>query len=300
MNSMLETLPPVSPDDAYRTDPLSRVGVLSRILGALRVPFLFYPTMVRVVITASRRASRGDYHDAEWVASSLASIRALEEAGCRLEIEGLDRVRAAAGPVVFVANHMSTVETFALPALIQPLKPVTFVVKASLMTARIFGPVMRSRNPIAVGRFNPREDYATVMKEGTVRLGGGISVIVFPQTSRSTVFEPAEFNSLGVKLARRAGVPVLPVALKTDAWENGRRLKDLGHLVPSRTIRFWFGETIPIRGTGAAEQAELVRIISGKLAEWGAEVRGGSAADSTGEIGISDDMAESQWKGVAS
>ena len=39
-----------------------------------------------------------------------------------------------------------------------PGRPVTFVVKESLETMPIFGPVMRSRKPVTVGRENPRED----------------------------------------------------------------------------------------------------------------------------------------------
>ena len=37
--------------------------------------------------------------------------------------------RGLDGPAVIVGNHMSTLETFALPGLVVPFKPLTFVVK---------------------------------------------------------------------------------------------------------------------------------------------------------------------------
>jgi 1-acyl-sn-glycerol-3-phosphate acyltransferase len=81
------------------------------------------------------------------------------------------------GPVVFVGNHMSTLETFVLPCVIQPVNRVAFVVKESLLTTPFFGPVMRSRDPVVVGRKNPREDLKTVLEQGAEKIKNGISVI---------------------------------------------------------------------------------------------------------------------------
>jgi 1-acyl-sn-glycerol-3-phosphate acyltransferase len=208
------------------------------------------------------------------VRSSLETLRGLESAGVVFEISGMDNVRAPSGPAVFIGNHMSTLETWVLPCLIQPWKDVTFVVKKSLVDYPVFGPVMRSRDPITVGRANPREDYAAVLEGGARRLEEGRSLIIFPQTTRSALFDPAQFNSMGVKLARRAGVPVVPVALKTDAWENGRRLKDFGKVVPSRPVHIRFGEPMAVSGTGAEQHARVVEFITASLAEWGAGAAG--------------------------
>jgi 1-acyl-sn-glycerol-3-phosphate acyltransferase len=197
-------------------------------------------------------------------------MNVLRACGVDIRIEGLEHVRAEDGPVVFIANHMSTLETFLLPSLIAPIKPVTFVVKESLTTYPIFGHVMRARDPVTVGRVNPREDYAAVMEGGSRRLGGGISMIIFPQAVRSARFEPENFNTLGVKLARRAGVPVQPIALRSDAWGNGRRLKDLGRIDPSLPVRFRFAPPMPVTGNGSAEHEWIVAYIRACLAEWGA------------------------------
>lgn len=217
---------------------------------------------------ASRRAKRSRYGDNDWIRSSLDILRALEGTGVRFEITGIDDFKGVEGPCVFIANHMSTLETFVLPAIIAPFKMATFVVKESLVEYPVFRHVMRSRNPITVSRTNPREDLKTVFDGGIERLRKGLSIIIFPQTTRSTLFDPAEFNTIGVKLAKKAGVPVVPVALKTDAWGNGRRLKDFGRIDPSIPVHIAFGKPLWIKDRGNEEHREIIGFITERLKEW--------------------------------
>jgi 1-acyl-sn-glycerol-3-phosphate acyltransferase len=241
----------------------------------------FYRRAAGIVWRAGRQAARGRYDDAAWSRSSLAIFRALEKAGVRIAIDGADHFLALEGPCVFIGNHMSTCETFLLPTIIRPSKPVTFIVKRELTEYPVFGHVMRSRDPILVGRSNPREDLKAVLEGGVRRLQAGISIIVFPQTTRTPVFDPAAFNSIGVKLAKRAQVPVVPVALKTDAWGNGRIVKDVGRIDPTREVRFAFGEPLRVQGTGAAEHQQVVDFIRRNLLAWGGTVQDGPGPGGT-------------------
>jgi 1-acyl-sn-glycerol-3-phosphate acyltransferase len=242
-----------------------------RLLGdrlALGTRWYFTARLADIVIRGSRLARLGLYDDAAWMQSSLRTLRSLEGCGARFHIRGLDHIRAARPPVVFISNHMSTLETFVLPCLIAPIIPVTFVVKDSLVTHPFFGPIMRSRHPIVVARKNPREDLETVLREGVARLQAGISVVVFPQSTRSARFDPSAFNSLGLKLARRAGVPFLPIALKTDFWANGRYLRDIGPLHRRRAVHIEFQPSTAVQGNGAQQHEAMARLIEEHLAAW--------------------------------
>lgn len=267
-------------NNGYATVP-GRVRLMSRIFPSAA----FYARIIHVVLSGSRQARRSFYGDAEWCASSLATIRAMEAVGGRFEITGIGHLRELDGPCVFIGNHMSTLETFALPAIIQPIKPVAFVVKQSLVDYPVFKHIMRSRNPIALGRTNPRDDLKTVFEEGARRLRAGISIIIFPQQprggTRSLVFDPSAFNTLGVKLAKRAGVPVVPLALKTDAWGNGRLLRDFGTIDPSITVHFAFGAPLPIVGRGEEEHLRIIEFISERLRTWGGKVEAGRPSSET-------------------
>ncbi len=230
--------------------------------------FCFYLQSFLIVWKNSRKALKGFYGGAEWAGSSLDILRALEQAGVRIEITGMDNLRICKGPVVFIGNHMSTLETFILPCIIQPVKETTFIVKQSLVNMPVFGPVMRSRDPVVVGRVNPRDDLRTVLEEGSKKLAAGRSIVVFPQSTRSLEFNPSEFNTLGIKLALKAGVPVVPVALKTDAWGVGKIIKDFGPLYINRKVHFAFGKPMEIKGRGAEEHREIIAFIQDNLARW--------------------------------
>ena len=132
---------------------------------------------------------------------------------------------------------------------------------------------MKALNLIAVYRQNPREDLKIVLNEGYNRIRQGCSVVIFPQATRSTVFDVKNFNTLGVKLARKAGVAVVPIALKTDFHGSGRRLKDIGPIHPERPIYFKFGSPIPVVGSGQAAHHSVVDFIAQNLRSWGVEVR---------------------------
>jgi len=163
-----------------------------------------YCHFLTTILRSRALALAGRYDDEAWARSSREIISNLERCKARLSIEGMNRVRGAEGPLVFVSNHMSTLETVALPDLIVPMKPVTYVVKEKLLHGFFWGPIMRSRNPIPVSRTDPRADLEIVLREGCARLAAGLSVIVFPQGTRREVFDRSQFNSLGAKLAAKA------------------------------------------------------------------------------------------------
>ena len=229
---------------------------------------MFYRKMLWIVWKAWRLAKKRAYSGEQWIQSSLDTVKGLESVGVQFEIQNIASDRELPCACVYVGNHMSILETFVLPCLIRPYRRVTFVVKDSLMKYPFFGPVLQSRDPVVVGRANPREDLKTVMEEGQEKLKKNISIILFPQTTRSVEFDEKKFNTLGVKLAKRAEVAVVPVALKTDAWGLGRKLKDFGKIDPQKRVHICFGHPMRVSGSGKEEHRHIIEFISGKLEDW--------------------------------
>lgn len=227
----------------------------------------FYPSFLWIVAKSGLKAWKGSYDDESWVESSIEVIRLLEKVGITFEITGGEHFNEPASPVIIIGNHLSMLETMVLPAIIAPFRPVTFVIKKSLLEYPVFKHIMRSREPVAVSRTNPRQDLKTVLEDGQERLSRGISIIIFPQTTRAA-FDPDQFSSIGIKLAKRAGVPVVPLALLTDAWRNGVYLKDFGKIDPSKKVFFSFGKAIHVKGKGAEEHRLIVDFIEQHLARW--------------------------------
>jgi 1-acyl-sn-glycerol-3-phosphate acyltransferase len=167
---------------------------------------------------------------------------------------------------------MGTLEVNALPGLIASRTPMTFVVKDSLLRLPFFGQVLRRLNAIPVQRKNPGEDLKQVFSEGERLLSEGVSIILFPESTRQDVFSSRRFNSLAVKLAIRAGVPVIPVALRTDFWGVGRLIKEFGPIFPERRVHITFGEPLFPSGRGRTEHQQVLDFIASHLLEWGAAV----------------------------
>jgi len=235
---------------------------------ALNSRWYFVAGILNIINRGRILCNKGVYGNEAWVQSSREVMQLIEGCGGRFQIRGISNVAASREPVVFISNHMSTLETFVLPCLIEPYRDVTFVVKDSLVVNPFFGPIMRSRDPVVVSRENPKEDFKIVMDKGRAILAGGRSIIIFPQSTRTTRFEPENFNTLGIKLAKAARVNVIPVAIKTDFWANGGLVKDFGPIHRNKTIHITFGESFPVEGSGKKEHQRTIDFIKANLDRW--------------------------------
>lgn len=252
--------------DTYTTPPALRRPLLARLLGWTRLPFYAY--VFGVVRRGRAAALAGRFDAAQFARCSEHVIRAVEVCGGRLEVSGLDHLSAVPGPVVIVGNHMSFLETFVLPALILPRKPVSFVIKQSLLDHPALGPILRCTESVALTRTNPREDLRIILEEGVRCLRSGRSLCVFPQSTRRADFVAAKFSSIGAKLAQRGGCPLVPVALRTDFLGNGVLLKDLGPVHPERPVRIAFGPPID-SADGRLAQQRTLDFVASTLSAWG-------------------------------
>jgi 1-acyl-sn-glycerol-3-phosphate acyltransferase len=191
----------------------------------------------------------------------------MESVGGNIEITGIDILKELKRPVVFIGNHMSTLETLILPCIIEPYVDCTFVVKRGIYDMIVFKHLIRSRDPIVIDRQNPRADFAVVMSKGVEILNSGRSIIIFPQATRTVKFDPKQFNTIGIKLAKRAGVDVIPIAIKTDAWGNGKILKEVGVIDTSKKINITFGNPIQSDNQNQAHTS-IISFITSNLQLW--------------------------------
>ena len=252
--------------NTYHTPQKDTLSIVEKIQLDSRIYFAL--KYASVVLRTRKEAIRKVYDTKAWTDSSFEIFRFIEKAGGIFDITGMENITRSPGSVLFISSHMSTLETMILPSIIGPHKELTFVVKESLVKHPLFGDVMKSRNPIVVGRTDPRKDLEAVINGGVKRLQNGISIVIFPQSTRSVEFKPEEFNSLGVKLAKKAGVDVVPIALKTDFWGNGKLIRELGPMDHTKHIHIKFGEPMRITGTGKEENQRIIDFIKSSLEEW--------------------------------
>lgn len=245
-----------------------RPSAVNRLLG--RFDSWYYARLGWIVWSGYLRVLMGQCGTAIHNRCSFETIRLVEDCGGRVCVTGVERLARHPGPVVFIANHMSMLETFLLPFLLLACDRVGLitVVKESLLRYPIFGKLLLSTHPISVGRQNARSDLANILDNGVAALQSGKSMLVFPQSTRRLDINSDDFNSIGVKLAKRADVPVVPVALKTDFQGVGGLLRDFGAIRRNRPVRIEFGDPVRISGNGKAEHAQTVQFIVEKVTTW--------------------------------
>ena len=117
--------------------------------------------------------------------------------------------------------------------------------------------------------FYVREALIKVLNEGRALLDNGISIIIFPQSTRQLEFNPDKFNTLGYKLASKSKVQIIPVAVKTDFWGNGKKIKELGPINRDQTIYMTFGKPIDVGSLGKEGHVLTIEHIGQNLAKWG-------------------------------
>ena len=233
---------------------------------------IFYTKLLLIFWRASRLAKQGRYNNTTCNRDTHHIFRWLEDAGIRFEIENMASFKNLNTPCVFIGNHMSSLETFILPAILLPNRNVICVVFKGILRWPIFKDILPSLNPIVVSKTSPREDLTHVLSEGYEAIKQDASVIVFPQGARMTEFRAQDFSSIGVKLAKHAGVPVIPVAIKSDAWgKDGFPIPYFGKIDRAKTVRISFGDPLYITGSGKKEHGMVVNFIQDKLMSWGTE-----------------------------
>ncbi len=111
---------------------------------------------------------------------------------------------------IYMSNHQSN---FDIPVLLAYL-PVQFrwLAKAELFNIPIFGYAMKRAGYISIDRSNRRSAIES-LKKAAETIRSGVSVIIFPEGTRSRDGNIRQFKKGGFVLAVDAGVPVVPVII---------------------------------------------------------------------------------------
>jgi len=231
-----------------------------------------YLDFFKIVLRCRRWSLKGIFSDPAFWDQSDKIREVMEQYGGRFHISGLQNLHTQ-GPFVVVANHMGVLETQIMPWIIGCFSPISVVMKESLYNSWLFGPIAKSTKSIGLSRQNLKADLDLIMKEGVQHLSKGRSIVIFPEGTRKNYFSKKQFNSLGVKLAGRAGAKVVPIAIKTDFMEPGTISSYFGPIHPERKVMIAVGEPMNIEGRGKREHQNCLDFIEKNLREWGFPIK---------------------------
>lgn len=128
----------------------------------------------------------------------------------RLRIEGS---WPAGGPFVVVANHQSILDILLLSRMPREMK---WVAKEELFRIPWVGWMLRMSGDIPIRR-GDAESGGEALERARAYLARGMSVMIFPEGTRSRTGKLLPFKSGAFRLALETGAPVLPVAVHGTA-----------------------------------------------------------------------------------
>lgn len=201
----------------------------------------------------------------DWVHRTWSRLL-LAAAGAEVRLEGEENLRPGEGQVL-ACNHQSVVDILALMAAVPA--SIRFVAKAELAEIPVFSGAMRSAGHVFIDRTNPRHAISEMRGFGRRMRREGLSVVVFPEGTRSADGRLRRFKRAPFLLAIEAGASVVPVAVdggasvlpKGEAWARPGRI----------TVRV--GSPEPTDGLEAGGRGELARRVHGRVARLLEEIR---------------------------
>jgi putative phosphoserine phosphatase/1-acylglycerol-3-phosphate O-acyltransferase len=183
----------------------------------------------------SKRLGRSPYRSANQLTQMFGDIGSAF-AGLDFEIEGLTNLRQER-PAIFVFNHQSLLDSMVLAHLLR--EDVVAMCKKEMADTPVIGRLLRQADTIFVDREDA--DQREVLQRALAVLKSGRSLVIAPEGSRSTLGDIQPFKHGAFFLARKAGVPIVPIILHNvkDALPNG------GLLIRPATIRVTVLPPIP-------------------------------------------------------
>ena len=128
-----------------------------------------------------------------------------------VKVRGLARLDANR-QYLFMANHQSNID---IPVLIKclPAFQLRWIAKRELLWVPFFGWAMWAGKHITVDRADGAGARKSLLK-ASQRIANGISVVVFPEGTRSSDGRLLPFKRGGFLLAAQARVPIVPVTIR--------------------------------------------------------------------------------------
>ena len=194
--------------------------------------------------------------------AKLWSILLLGSAGVRLTSIFETPLEKGRG-YIFMSNHQSMYD---VPVLISGMPgEVRFLTKKSLFRIPIFGWALHASGFIPVDR-QDRRSGRRAMDDAARLLERGVSVMIFPEQTRSPDGRILPFRRGAFLIARRAGVPIVPIGVR-----GTRDIRPKGsYWVRPGTVEVRYGAPVMPSSDQAEErkhQIEEVRATVARLAD---------------------------------
>lgn len=136
----------------------------------------------------------------------------------KVNVNGLEHLPTES--FVVIANHASMVDISALCEAIP--QPLAFVGKEELQKTPFAGAWMTTMKCIFIKRDDVRGSIKLINETGVQQVQSGLSMVIFPEGTRSSSHNVAPFKGGSFALATNAKAPVVPITIENSykVWKS--------------------------------------------------------------------------------
>jgi 1-acyl-sn-glycerol-3-phosphate acyltransferase len=172
----------------------------------------------------------------------------------KVKVEGMEQVKGE-GPYIFMSNHQGYYDVFALLGHL----PFQFkwLVKKELFSIPFLGWTMAAAGYINLDREGTRKTVEA-LNEAAQKIREGMSIVIFPEGSRSPDGSIQPFKKGGFSLAIKSKVPIIPIAIT-----GSRPIMPKGKLtVASGEIRIRMDHPIETQYCSLKDRESLIKEVN--------------------------------------
>jgi putative phosphoserine phosphatase/1-acylglycerol-3-phosphate O-acyltransferase len=219
---------PINPDMtlsayAFQNDwPVMRFGdaTNSKIANMVRTGLtlgVFMPALAKGI---SKMATQFSWNEGVETMMNTIGDLGTSIAGIKISVKGESHLWTHR-PAVFILNHQSNADFLIAIKLIK--KDARGVAKKELQKIPVVGQILEAAGTIFLDRTD-KEKSINALKPAVESLKNGISVVIFPEGTRSYDYTLGRFKKGAFHLALEAKVPIVPIVLKNahDVMPRGK------------------------------------------------------------------------------
>jgi len=216
--------------------------------------FLMGPPSILLGLLARTREKKGLLF--RWVSKRYTGF-AMWMFGVTVEARGISRVDSSKG-YVFMPTHVGHLDSSAL-AIVIP-QPLFWVFKKELSRIPLFGWALLAMGQVMVDRSNVNQARQS-MRDICKDLTGNMSILIYPEGTRSKDGKLQPFKKGGFHLALGTGLPIVPVRIlgSHELLPSGALTVRPGHVVVE------LFDPIPTEGKAESDIPDLMAQVKAAL-----------------------------------
>ncbi len=179
-------------------------------------------------------------------------------AGVRVEVHGTTRVEGGLG-AVFIANHVSWFDIFALAAEVQWC---SFIAKTELRRIPLFGWAAECVGIVFLDRDNRKQAFESY-KVAAAEVQRGRTIIVCPEGTRGQDYHLRPFKKGPFVLAIASQSPIVP----TIVYGTREVMPKGTFWIRSGIVHLHFLPAVPTQGLAYDDRSELMSVVWNRMAD---------------------------------